>query len=79
MKRKNNLTARRWELRNEVGHVSFRDHVTTDCSMSGVPWRWSACSCSVVHVDHDEEMEAMHVMHGILDAELVRCSVPSKE
>ena len=47
----------------------FRDHVTADGSLLGVPCRWSACGWSVVQLDH-EEMEPMCGMCGTLDVEL---------
>ena len=48
----------------------FLDHVATDDSLSGVAGMWSACGLSVVELDHDEEMELMHGMHGTSDADL---------
>ena len=48
----------------------FRDHVTTNGSLLGVPGRWSACAWSVVQLDQDEEMGPMRGMCGTLDSEL---------
>ena len=42
----------------------FRDHVTTDCSLLRVPYRWGACGWS------DEVMGRMRGMYGTLIAEL---------
>ena len=41
--------------------------------------RWCACGWSVVQLDRDEEVVAVHRMYGTLDAELWRHTVPARE
>ena len=47
----------------------FWDHVATDGSLVG-GFGWRACGWSVVQLDHDKGVGAMHGMDGTLDAEL---------
>ena len=48
----------------------FRNLVAADGSSLGVSGRWGASVWSVVQLDHDEDMEPMHGMYGILDFDL---------
>ena len=50
--------------------VGFRNIVTTDESLFGVPGTWSACEWSVVQLDHDEDIGPMHGMSGTLHADI---------
>ena len=49
---------------------SYQNHLATDGSSLGVSGKWGACGCSVVQLDHDQEMGPMHGMYGTVDAEL---------
>ena len=72
--RKSNLTVRKWKSEKHrswsMPVEAFRNLFITGGSLLGVSGRWSASGWSVVQLDHHEEMEPMHGMTGILDAEL---------
>ena len=47
----------------------FKGHVATDGSLLGTAGKWRARGWSVVHLDHDEELEPLHGMYGSMEAE----------
>ena len=51
---KSHLIVQKWESRKHKGcgfpGEGFRDHVTTDGSLLGVPGKWCACGWSVVQL-----------------------------
>ena len=48
----------------------FNGHVATDGSLLGGAGKWRACGWAVVELVCDGELEPLHGMYGIMEAEL---------
>ena len=48
----------------------FKGHVATDGSLLGTAGKWRACGWSVVQLDYDEDLGAVALVYGSMQAEL---------